>query len=1382
MILVSFRSYGADPISCVHSLRQIEIPEIDLRTEQERITSAQELIKRVPQYRAAVEQYGQMTNNQKVMGVGETFLLKSYPFYSEVMKVKTLVEKSSEDISLAYYFDFRTKLLDSILNEQSLSKMTVPIKLIGMYRGLWYLSVLEARIDPKEREAHQKRIEDKEKTEEQEEIDEESPDKNDDSQKDTPPPGDAAADASGKKDQEKKDQENQEGEQNSNSKKEKDEGMNDKERDEYEDHIKDPGLQSGDSENSYVIFIRQNGLEDLDKTPFLASSVFESIHSQKFQKSYSLRSSNAEYQLGYYSEIGSAIFIPRKGIRELMLPMHKDLEILTGDYGDFRVKKIAEREFIAIANSGKTLPSKVEVQLTNPPEKALEASQIALLTQKSGIDRNSWPSYIREIVDLYKNNSNYSSLQKVEELAEYFKNSTDFTYASANEMGKQAFADYKQKMNNQLRESGVSRALLYAQNQKFNCDGASRLFATLVRDFYNLPTRVVGGRTLKGQLKVEGIDYLVSSENDPLHAWVEVYIDGKWKSFEVTPKEREQTKDESNSESSSDDLKPFEDQEQSQNDQDSKENKEKLDSDSQAEETKESNDEQENKEKAKDISDNKEDNPQENEKKSEDSNSSKDSDSDTEVDQGDSEGSAKGSPNKSPSDFLEQERNRSDTKNAIKTKEEELEEYFIDSREKQEKRLENLRDQQKKEIEEAKKRIEELKAEKEEEEEKNKSNEKNKDGKKNEAEPNTEEEASIKDSKAFDEKNRNEEDKSLNFKTDVKETRLEKFPETSEGLFLAAGVAEKLRVYFHKGTRKELNSDLTSLFKKSPDIYKSAYMKVKSQVRALTENMWAYDDKSLYSLYGELRRDTQRHAKEIIYLIRHMREFLELIDELSPLTEVEQALYREIQKILEEAQKHADPNSKKLEATERFMGEMNGPLTKALVENMLGGAKDYLKPGSFSNDLLFDWLKTGKLSAIDQANLIAKYYPFVTDGETVYTESRELNLLKASQRDDKNEGIVSASISGFSRWILDPEPSLDTKVALFSKFARGEQKQRGYLKHDMVPGTDKQNEKKISILYFDISGSMGSGHIPRILASSILAFVDKALSERDGHGRSLHHVYIFPFGNRVHVDKGIYIENIEDAALLLRHFVENATQANEGTVIQDCYDHFLDTIVAKFNQSRKSGSASDFRFTKANMFLMSDGDDSSIKFDTIRNSVQNLPEDIQVLFNLVSFGKENENLKKLAAVTNGDRPTMHNYFDTESMEKLIAETQNYHIDEQAFRPIEFDNISWLDTHAFEIALNELKNRRSNYQDYRSQIKPVVEYQGENQNIPPETLYFIKELKNRYPAEQFDYATREMMGEAVLKNYRRVNGRDLGRLYEVEVRALQFFHRWVEGER
>ena len=461
---------------------------------------------------------------------------------------------------------------------------------------------------------------------------------------------------------------------------------------------------------------------------------------------------------------------------------------------------------------------------------------------------------------------------------------------------------------------------------------------------------------------------------------------------------------------------------------------------------------------------------------------------------------------------------------------------------------------------------------------------------------------------------------------------------------------------------------------------------------------------------------------------------------------------------------------------------MNGPLTKALLENMLGGAKDYLKSGSVSNEMLFDWLKTGKLSAIDQANLIAKYYPFVTDGEMVYTQSKMLNLLKAPQRDEKNDGIVNATISGFARWLLDPEPSLDPNIALFSKFARGEQKQRGYLKHDMVTGRDKQNEKKVSILYFDISGSMGMKNIPRILASTLLAFVDKALSERDEHGRSLHHVYIFPFGDRVHVEKGIYIENVQDAALLLRHFVENATQASEGTVIQACYDHFLDTVLAKFKLSRKTGNTSELRFTKANMFLLSDGDDSRIDFDAIKNSVQNLPKDVQVLFNLVSFGKENDNLKRLAAATNGDRPTMHNFFDSESMEKLINETQVYNIDERAFRPMDFDNFSWFEAHDFEIALNEMKNRTSKYQDYKNQIKQTNARNLDQQNIPPDTLFFFKELKERYPANQLDYMTREIMAEAVLKNYRRVNGRELDRVYEVELNALKFFDRWVQGEK
>ena len=94
----------------------------------------------------------------------------------------------------------------------------------------------------------------------------------------------------------------------------------------------------------------------------------------------------------------------------------------------------------------------------------------------------------------------------------------------------------------------------------------------------------------------------------------------------------------------------------------------------------------------------------------------------------------------------------------------------------------------------------------------------------------------------------------------------------------------------------------------------------------------------------------------------------------------------------------------------------------------------------------------------------------------------------------------------------------------------------------------------------------------------------------------------------------------------------------------------------------------------------------------------------------------------------------------------------------------------------------MKNRTSKYQDYKNQIKQTNARNLDQQNIPPDTLFFFKELKERYPANQLDYMTREIMAEAVLKNYRRVNGRELDRVYEVELNALKFFDRWVQGEK
>ncbi|OGC22795.1 hypothetical protein A2291_00545 [candidate division WOR-1 bacterium RIFOXYB2_FULL_42_35] len=58
------------------------------------------------------------------------------------------------------------------------------------------------------------------------------------------------------------------------------------------------------------------------------------------------------------------------------------------------------------------------------------------------------------------------------------------------------------------------------------CGEAAAELATIVRGFYKLPARVVGGYV------VDDGGYLLAGSG---HAWVEVFINGKWQVFDSTP-------------------------------------------------------------------------------------------------------------------------------------------------------------------------------------------------------------------------------------------------------------------------------------------------------------------------------------------------------------------------------------------------------------------------------------------------------------------------------------------------------------------------------------------------------------------------------------------------------------------------------------------------------------------------------------------------------------------------------------------------------------------------------------------------------------------------------------------------------------------------------
>ena len=91
----------------------------------------------------------------------------------------------------------------------------------------------------------------------------------------------------------------------------------------------------------------------------------------------------------------------------------------------------------------------------------------------------------------------------------------------------------------------------------FQSDMAAYSMVGILRDIYEIPSRVVGGfRAKKYQNGKDGNSYLVIPGE--AHAWVEVFHDGKWHSFDPTPIKKDKKEDSSGGENEYSDQPPDE--------------------------------------------------------------------------------------------------------------------------------------------------------------------------------------------------------------------------------------------------------------------------------------------------------------------------------------------------------------------------------------------------------------------------------------------------------------------------------------------------------------------------------------------------------------------------------------------------------------------------------------------------------------------------------------------------------------------------------------------------------------------------------------------------------------------------------------------------------
>ncbi|MBN8535704.1 MAG: hypothetical protein J0M15_01505 [Deltaproteobacteria bacterium] len=186
-------------------------------------------------------------------------------------------------------------------------------------------------------------------------------------------------------------------------------------------------------------------------------------------------------------------------------------------YTDFRVFQPAMGEYLVESLNGKPLPEKMILELETSKGKHLSEIQKTILTKKSKIRQNQWPAHILDGVKKAQDNSGGDIAAISEILSSWITTDGPYKY----------FSENGQKPADTILEMAVMK--------EFNCDGGAQIGATLLRDFFGIPTRIVDGRRTSGKKDIDGQNYNVADYSLPRHAWVEVFIGDEWVSYDFTP-------------------------------------------------------------------------------------------------------------------------------------------------------------------------------------------------------------------------------------------------------------------------------------------------------------------------------------------------------------------------------------------------------------------------------------------------------------------------------------------------------------------------------------------------------------------------------------------------------------------------------------------------------------------------------------------------------------------------------------------------------------------------------------------------------------------------------------------------------------------------------
>jgi len=565
----------------------------------------------------------------------------------------------------------------------------------------------------------------------------------------------------------------------------------------------------------------------------------------------------------------------------------------------------------------------------------------------------------------------------------------------------------------------------------------------------------------------------------------------------------------------------------------------------------------------------------------------------------------------------------------------------------------------------------------------------------------------------------------------------------------------------------EANTVLDSLSENSN--WKNAVERSRGKISTFIHDSKFSKFGGLQSFLSDIRVEfSQSNAREAKQKLMIVQRLLLALSDYRKLTAQETEALHAIEGIIRNLDQIKHDNSKEYDAVQDLLKSLPGNISKNWLTKQYG--KDYDQLGTSANIRLAQDITSGKLKPLLQMGAVSEFVDMTLNSTPEPQWKDEPTLNRSLVPKPRQDLIITRSPLDFAKMLWSLRPG----EHMFAPTLQGRQFAIGSLETRRVISPKNPLERKVSVIYYDVSPSM-NGRPIESQDALLMAFVDKALSETDAIGRPTHEIYLIPFNDNLL--QGVHVASREDAQNFLSRRMNMRTQTSGSTDIQKAVENFYDIIGTSYRN--KSTQGREKLFQKANMVLFTDGG-STINMEQLEAKRKTIPRDVQINMNFVSIGDQvNETLKTLAQndkLASG-KPTFRK-MDSQMIEAVGTISAEYNPDAFAttqritgpmlseinrlLQKISIDTRQKGDPTQIDRALSQVQITKTDV----SQLPGIREALN------------LTQLETAMGSLKTDPAVKQRLVESVIESYQQLTGRTWREMTYPEKDALEKLRSWA----